>query len=67
MSRHPRTREPAASVHRRLSQIRAFAEQKLQCADNDRFRCTSFSRDGDKPRSHLPLELFHKCKIFYSE
>src|SRR5205823_1163061 len=47
--------------------ISAFAEQKLQRADDDRFPRTGLSRDSDEPRAHLPLELFHKREIFYSQ
>jgi hypothetical protein len=37
--------------------ISALAEQKLQRADNDGFTGAGFSRNGDKPGPHLPLEF----------
>ena len=47
--------------------VRAFAQQELQRADDDRFARAGFASDGDKPRRHLPLELFHEREIFDSQ
>jgi hypothetical protein len=47
--------------------VRAFAEQKLQCADDDGFARASFPGDGNESGSELPLEIFHEREIFYSQ
>ncbi len=47
--------------------VRPFAEQKLQCADDDRFARAGFAGDSDEPAGHLPFELFDEREIFYAQ
>jgi hypothetical protein len=39
----------------------------LQRANDDRLASACFSRDSDKSRRHLPLEVFHEGKVLYSQ
>ena len=47
--------------------VGAFAEQKLQCADDNRFARAGFSGNGNEARSELPLEFFHEREILDSQ
>ena len=47
--------------------VGAFAEQKLERADDDRFTRAGLTGDGGETRRNLPLELFHECEIFNPE
>ena len=47
--------------------VGAFAQQKLERADDDRFARAGLTGDGGETRRNLPLELFHEREIFNSE
>ncbi len=43
--------------------VGAFAEQKLQCADDNRFARAGLASDGSKAWRNFPLEFFHEREI----
>ena len=47
--------------------VGAVAQQKLQCADDNRFARAGFSGDGSKAWRNFPLEFFHEREILDSQ
>jgi hypothetical protein len=47
--------------------IGAFAEQKLQCAYDNRFARAGLASDGSKAGRNFPLDFFHEGEILDSQ
>src|SRR5207302_5540731 len=47
--------------------VRAFAEQQLESADDDRLARAGFAGDRGKARRELPLEVLDERQVFYSQ
>ena len=45
--------------------IGAFAEEKLECADDNRLSGAGFACDCGIARRELPFEVLHQRQVFY--